>query len=284
MITIFISNKRLRNSQSYYKLSLAVADLMVGSVVIPLMIYLYIKTITRSSEKSETDNRFKNFFGFISSLSLLCSGCTLIAAIYDRFMAISQPLSYNRHRALYRARIILVVLWASTSMLCSFPLYFYDIRYKVSAVFFISMSGKTGKIILFILFAITIIMLWSIAIMTFYASRKQKSTITQERNTEIRLAMTLLLMTIVFTVCLLPISVLLIIWVLNECLYSPHNALLYKSLLDAKVIAILMLLSNSLWNCFIYSGRNKLFRQSVANLYSNLYRKISYYCYRSQNH
>lgn len=285
VIAVFIVNPKLRNSQYYYKLSLATADLIVGAITFNSMIIFCLQNLATARLESDSynpapDNQtYINFLGFTTSVSLLASVFTLMSASYDRFMAISEPLWYNIHRALHRARIILVIVWTMSSLLASIPVYFLNIQYYKETINLVVSNGVGGRILSLVSLLVPMCLMWVIAWMTYTVSKKHKRTGRDARVTEARLVTTLVLMIGVFTLCFLPTLTIMVTrlstdWSSGTQHNCPSNNHKNKTLKSVEYVSTFILLSNSLWNCFIYSGRNQVFRKSALNLYKSLLRKI----------
>ena len=144
VILVLSTSKKLSNSQSTYKLSLAAADLLVGVIVLPSCIYnligllwhpLTTSRITAVAGYESINGRFVtidgivstdvqqvvkddkfpthylNGIGFMTSVSIFVSIYTLAAAGFDRFFAVYKPLSYDKVKAKKYAKIACAISW-----------------------------------------------------------------------------------------------------------------------------------------------------------------------------
>ena len=296
-----------RNVQSIYRLSLAVADFIMGVFVIPMYIGREYKHFARSSFLTELRNVtgyviandkslpmqpvvvevkdlaadnissiYASAFGFFTVLSLLVSISSLVAASIDRFVAIFRPLRYNDLKAIFAAKIVVASIWFAGLIFAVFPIVIPD-----QGISYVTLNlTKEGRNTMLIVYAVTafflFVLMWCSVIATYVVARPGLRNHDKQRQTndEKRLLGTLFIMITVFTLCIVPNALTLIIGA-----YLPTSNL--ENPIDFDIVAImqfssiwhstaLIVCSNSLWNCFIYSIRETVFRRAVKKLYKGI--------------
>ena len=153
-----------QNVQFIYRLSLAVADFIMGVVVIPMSIGTAYNQLVHSPPllKSENvtsyatandsglpiqpvvvevkginpNNYSSNYSavsanGFFNFLCLSISVFSLVAATFDRFVAIHCPLRYNNSKAIFAAKITVVSLWFVGSIFAILPIVIPNVDYPL---------------------------------------------------------------------------------------------------------------------------------------------------------
>lgn len=105
--------RNLRTHSNYFLVSLAVADLSVGLVAIPLYC---IGAITWPHTLGTIAG---HALDFVVMLSLTASSLNLVAVSYDRHLAISSPLQYCSLMNLRRCRMIIIFVWSFSVVIAS---------------------------------------------------------------------------------------------------------------------------------------------------------------------
>ena len=312
VIIVLTRSPKYPSNQIIYKLSLAAADLLVGIFVIPSFastLYIYHispyqeKTFESRSTSNNILNRsvndfndvnvtyvyffpkansvYINFFGCITTLSFMVSVFSLLFASYDRFRAIHLPLTYDRTE-ITRAKRETVGLWALAFLLGILPAVVPEMKYHIVAGgVLITVFEEVSGIMHGIFFGVSFLGMWAFTIAIYVIvkkNRKLQKTLTAKGSnstTKKRLAKTLTMMVGVFTGCIIPALILILV---PECfaVVNPKNInILNKKAASAintsELIAVIILASNSLWNCFIYSIRNKDFRKDAKALFNNVF-------------
>ena len=211
-------------------------------------------------------------------LSLHVSIFTLIAGVIDRFKVVYRPLSYNVQSSISLGWKICVVLWIMSIILSALPLHIFGNLYRysidVSILSIPVFSSVPGYSYLYFsgIFLTSILVMWIFTIITFvfykkYSKKRQKIVSTelqkQEMKKQIRLLFTLGIMVGTFSLCLLPLVIVVILQ--GFFLNSVHQYFLI--LLTCSMV---FATSNSLWNFFIYNARDKAFRSTAKRLYKKL--------------
>ncbi|XP_056318925.1 dopamine receptor D4b [Danio aesculapii] len=98
--------KALKTTTNYFIVSLAVADLLLAVLVLPLFVYAEFQGGVWSLDVSVCD-------GLMTMDVMLCTASifNLCAISVDRFIAVSIPLNYNRKHVDYRQIILLSATW-----------------------------------------------------------------------------------------------------------------------------------------------------------------------------
>ncbi|XP_076812649.1 uncharacterized protein LOC143459393 [Clavelina lepadiformis] len=308
VVVVISRNASLRNSQGIYKMSLAFADLIIGFFVFPTFssslgrlittrhqsgslinvtgyleaegvvvdagksVELRLPSLTQLSSRSYLD-----FVGFFTVLSLTVSVYTLTVAGCDRLWAISRPLSYNKEKAEYSAKIGCICLWLVGVLFSILPYLTPTLRYSLIASILVSSGGQDALVLYLVAFLIPLVITWLVNIVTFHMTRKHAkinrhlSTKLKKksRSVEVRLAHTLCLMAGIFTLSILPVALVILsaLFVGNIYFSQPRRvdvqgALVYNAF---EFVTIIILACNSLWNFFIYNRRNKDFRQEMTS-------------------
>ena len=269
VLIVLFTNKKLIKRQTVYRISLAVSDVLTGIIVFPSYIYSYCNSGTISFTGT-----YVNVIGFFKTLSLYASVLTLLAAAIDRFKVVYRPLTFKDNSNTAFARKICLGLWLISILVAIIPtrLLHENISYVLihdTIVLPVVLNDATA----FCTYLLTAIMipltiLWIFTILTFCVykrhSKKQKkffSTKKQKQNLmkEIKLIFTLGIMVGVFTACFLPAAVLTMVVISSIKVNS-----------SVVICTSVMIASNSLWNFFIYSAREKKFRTTSKNLYKKL--------------
>lgn len=231
--------------------------------------------------RPEITQQYRSFFGFITAFSLLNSVLTLMFASYDRFRFISNPLGYSKEDATRFAKNVTLGLWIGSALIALLPVIVQDLGpYRIVAGgVLISLTSEmsvyklgTALMLPFIVMWILTITVNIILIRQLNLRKKLKSNFRSgQTSTEMQLSKTLTVMIGVFTACILPAIILIFVPDFVPSV-NPYNIYQFSvgaasSFLAAELAASILLVSNSLWNAFIYSIRNKRFRADATSLY-----------------
>ncbi|XP_068683279.1 adenosine receptor A2a-like [Montipora foliosa] len=243
-LTIVIFVKKLKRRRSQFPLiSLAVADLMVGLITVPLFI------VSTSITKIQYKNVFliaildwtDMFTGFTSIFTL-----TVIA--FERLLAIGWPF---RHRALRGKSYVVAIatpwiLAFTVAWIAAIFNYVIDLRIPVLVLLFICLFAPIT------LTCASYTLLWIKAM-----SRRRKTRAIRDAR-DFKLAKTVALITGVFLVTWLPIQIYILS--INLCIscreLSPVLGTIFK----------LLQYGNSVVNIFIYSLRNDEYKSALFEI------------------
>ena len=109
--------KRLHQPNKYFVACLAVADLLIGTIVIPLRLY-FVEPISHNLHLCR-------FYIWIEAFALAASVFTLAFISYDRYLKISKPLQYESRMTTSKSvKIIsiMVLICTGITIICMLPL------------------------------------------------------------------------------------------------------------------------------------------------------------------
>ncbi|CAF0741576.1 unnamed protein product [Rotaria sordida] len=97
--------KSLHTITNYFVVSLAISDITVAAVVMPFAIYLEFNRVWELSE------RLCDFWVASDCMACTASILNLVAIAVDRYIAVTKPLKYARHKNPKRIAIMIVIVW-----------------------------------------------------------------------------------------------------------------------------------------------------------------------------
>lgn len=248
-IAAFTTKRLVRRRTHFFLISLALADMMVGVVAIPL--YIYLSYQTAGLQKGAVDHVFEA----ADILSGLASVFTLGMISTERLFAIGWPLA---HRIL-RKRIyfgFIGLAWFSAFIISMINLLY---RYKIVPYFATLDIVLTALLTSFVITCAAYIALW------IKVRFRDLNGVGREQDK--KLAKTLSLVTGVFVLTWLPFQTLLfVVHFCFACAIPPQNAVNLIKLLQY---------CNSFMNPIIYSLRMPDFRKAVCNLFNRGYNLIN---------
>ena len=294
--------------QSIYRLSLAVGDFIMGIFVIPIIVGTLFHHLVQSPVFIEMSNfigyentndsalqpvvvnlkksneplshqfssSYVSAIGFFAVLSLSVSVFSLVAASCDRFVAISRPLRYNESKAIFAAKIAITLIWLVGFGFAIFPVAIPDVSYTFVASTIVAFGGKPVLVVYAVAYFLAVVLMWSSIRATCVVARPSLRNHDRQRQAddEMRFLVTLGVMIAVFTICVIPTALILILSV-----YLPYVDLKDPTSFDVvtamqftfvEVSMGTVLYSDSLWNCFIYSKREVTFRNATKLLYKRI--------------
>lgn len=314
ILLVFGLNKKLRNSQAIYQMSLAIADLLVGLIVWPNMIGMQViffinprsmgdivtkerlfvngtvvyfpnfgdddleRRFPASKSVTHLSHDYELFLGFFTLTSIFVSVVTLMAASFDRLLAISFPLRHRRRNPKRSAIIVCIVVWIICIIFGFLPIFVPAFEYNALSSIIVSADGIYGTALALSILIVPLIITVALSIFTFHVSRRHRKRTeaifstaqTNASKTERRLAQTLGLMVGVFTISVLPAVICIVIgsYFIKDEWQSPKSINLdgLNAYASIEYVSVLVLTLNSLWNCLIYSVRNHGFRSAAKDI------------------
>jgi hypothetical protein len=118
VICAFFRTRRLQTVTNYFIASLAFADALVATFVLPLGIYYYQRNRSWRLGLILCDL-------WVSSDVLLCTSSilNLTCISVDRYMAITRPLTYTAYRSKFLARVMILLVWIVSVVITCPPIF-----------------------------------------------------------------------------------------------------------------------------------------------------------------
>uniref|UniRef100_H2ZK74 G-protein coupled receptors family 1 profile domain-containing protein n=1 Tax=Ciona savignyi TaxID=51511 RepID=H2ZK74_CIOSA len=202
VLVVFFMQKRYTGSAGIYKISIALADIMVGLFIFPTFASSLSK-ITMTQEKmgpssntsitpgpgdrydivphmpggdvwTNFDQPYLNFVGFFTSMYLTLTIYTLMVACIDRLVYVRNSRTYSNQKSTFVARITIGVSWLVSIIVAIVP-FFVD-RYNLIASVMVLSSGATSLYLYIIAYVIPLLVLWvgGIVLLVFTIMRSRK--------------------------------------------------------------------------------------------------------------
>lgn len=253
----FFVNQKLRSTTNKLILGLALSDLLVGVISVPLWIFISVKS-ARSEYYSDGLYQFYITFDiFVGSASIL----QLTSISIERCHAIVRPL---RHRTLSKRtfRALLLTPWVISSLMASLQ----PLQYRRWQEVYTLLMVTTCFLIPFAVILLAYIFIYMFARVKGPSRRLLRNTNRSRAfRKEIRLSVTIAFITLLFVIAWLPLFVLTIVATYYP-LYLPSMVTTDRILKFAKW----MHYSNSSINPFLYAFRNNAIRRTFQYLISKL--------------
>ncbi|XP_031626590.1 dopamine D2-like receptor isoform X2 [Contarinia nasturtii] len=99
--------RTLQTVTNYFIVSLAIADLLVAVVVMPFAVYVLVNGMTWALPNFVCD--------FYIAMDVICSTSSifnLVAISIDRYIAVTQPIKYAKHKNSTRIFVTILLVWA----------------------------------------------------------------------------------------------------------------------------------------------------------------------------
>ena len=258
--------KKLRSPFNYFVINLAVADLIVGIISMPIGIYLHILEYLKQISDFLVVKKIFQLALFISlTASLLC----LISLSIDRYIAITFPLKYRSNLSWKKCWVVSFVIWVFSLTL---PLVYL----KVGYIDFLMIYINTAVVIAGITLIITYIRVYkflraqavTMKAITRTTSTREKILEAKRASEQRRVTRVLLWILILFLACYIPGTIC--VYILQFCVKC--NCEFIHIMRDT---SFYLLTVNSCMNPFVYAFKNKHYRHAVVELCKRSRRKMS---------
>ena len=257
--------KKLRSPFNYFITSLALADLIVGIISMPIAIYIHVLEYLKKISDVLT---LRKFFIIILFTSLTASLLCLITLTIDRNIAITFPLKYRNNLTWKKRWTASFIMWT-----VSFSLSFT--YFKVGYIDFLMIYNNTAVVIAAITLVITYIRVYKflraqsqrMKELTRTSSdeakmQEAKRTYQQKRVTRIFLWILLL-----FLASYIPGTI--VVYILQFC--KKCNCEFIHIMRD---ISFYLITVNSCMNPFVYAFKNKDYRHALTEIWKRIRRQI----------
>ncbi|XP_055005246.1 trace amine-associated receptor 1-like [Boleophthalmus pectinirostris] len=241
--------RQLHTSTNYLVLSLAMADLLVGTIVLPFGILLFANPCW---PQQAVLCRVRGGFDIMSSI---CSILNLCFISIDRYYAVCMPLSYRLKMNAYVTAIMILITWV-ISVLCGIVMSVGGQKQETRCAFFQNLN--LGIIAAVVAFYIPVIIMFTLYIKIFFVAQKQVRSIHSmqtgmgARKMERKATRTLAIVMGVFVFCWSPFFICVT--------YLPFNN--FKIPLSLMETFKWLGWANSMLNPFIYAFFYSWFRSA----------------------
>ena len=249
-----VTNPRLRRFPNYLLFSLAIADLIVTMLCEPFVIAILIK---RTFQNVCAENLERVYF-VVSNFSASASVVHLSAISVDRLLAVVCPLRHKCIMENFGWKSMLVVCW---TLPVGFIFLGRFVPAPVSVKAFVNLA-------VFVLFYGIVFVSYTVIVISLIKQRKRVSQInatspvdTNSRR-EVRVAVTLAIVVVVFTACWFPLFV--VFSVAGKPLGKIHGT--------AHMWIRTLALSNSSMNFIIYGSRMRNFTDTYIEIFQKTLR------------
>ena len=258
--------KKLRSLFNYFVVNLAVADLIVGMISMPISIYYLLQEYFGRRPDFRLYEKITHMSLFTSlSASLLC----LITLSIDRYIAITYAVKYRKNATWKKCWFASFIIWVLS---LSIPFVYL----KTGYINFLMIYVNTAVVIA----AITLIMTY-IRVHTFLRNQTEKmkeingTTTNKTKMLQIkrkfqqtRVTKVFLLILVLFLICYTPGAI--VIYVLQFC-----KRCTCETIHILRDVVFQLMIINSCVNPFVHSFSNKHFRQAACEIWKRGRKKLS---------
>jgi len=249
-IVVFTRSKLLRKRTNYFLLCLAFADMMVGTISLPLFIHTLV-VFTRG----ETSENLANI-GKISTLLDIFSGFASVFALtiiaLERLYSVALP-NWHRTTPKYMYFILLASIWGLAGILVCLKIFVYEkdvepdiFNYLTIAVFLTCL----------LMICLAYVGIWMKVVQRMH--EKTKRTLEKDK----KLATTLFLVTAIFVMTWAPFQAINVFYT-KLC---PKSSTCPKLIFTAVYLTKFMQYSNSFVNPIIYTFKMPDFRRVLLSI------------------
>ena len=253
---VLLGSKHFRRKKFCLLMNLAVADLLVGGVAIPLDVYTWLPHNFDLWGPVDSDLDFQSAAVFCLLLATFASVTNLTMISLERFYATLYPF---RHRLLKTQIYVVLVflIWTITAVpfIMSF-IYSYGLISSDVFLYFRSLFATS----LLLTICVTYIGIW---IKIKWGTRPQQHRVNKR---DYKLTVTLFIVTVLSLLAWLPMQVMSIVLSADTSFVWPT----WSTLLRIELSLKLLLFGNSLVNPILYSMRMPKFKEELASICSSV--------------
>ena len=243
-----VISPRLRRSSNYLLFSLAIADLIVTMLCEPVLVAHLAKRTFFNDCAAKLDQAYR----ILTRLSCSASVVHMAAISVDRFIAVVYPLRYKSIIDNYGLKILLITSWVLPITVAISNIVIPAHFHQVKAFLGLGVFGTSY---------LTVFLFYSMIVISLVKRRKEKKQLrahsskdASQASLEIRVAFTLAIVIVVFTVS----------WAPLVSTFFAAGKPLVETLGVAHLWIGTLALSNSAMNFVIYGSRMRNFRQGYA--------------------
>ncbi|XP_078693141.1 trace amine-associated receptor 9-like [Branchiostoma floridae x Branchiostoma belcheri] len=262
-VSVILYNENLRNVTGSFMVALACADLGLGLLVLPLSVrtslaghWVYPESVCQ-------------YCGFLGTTFMVASVLLLFDLSVDRYISIAKPIEYNNIMTGKKCKVMIFASWTVAAIYSAGPLYgwgSYEYSYKMYVCAVDIFSEVVFGLFAFIILLPPLFVMCYLNGKIFMIARSQA---VQIQNAHVfpqapnmfpvmsfKAAMTVGIVVVTFAVSWLPMLI--------AYMYSKFSG--YKIPPNLSFAFMYLAVSNSFWNCVIYSTTNVRFRTGAKKL------------------
>lgn len=249
-IIVFTRTKLLRKRTNYFLLCLAIADIMVGLISLPMFIHILV-VYTQGGSKTlnklvtQVPTALDIFTGFASVFAL-----TIISL--ERLYSVALP-NWHRTTPSYVYCILLTIIWTMAGVLLSFRIFRDEDTISENTMLYVTIITFC---ICMVVICLAYIGIWIKVVKRMH--EKTKKTLEKDK----RLAMTLFLVTAIFVMTWMPFQGMNVYISLSDVCDMSCT----KEILVLVYLTKLMQYANSFINPIIYTFKMPDFRRVLLSL------------------
>ena len=251
-VIAFVSNRQVRKRSTYILISLAVADMMVGALTVPVDL-AQLGSVTCGLWKYEIPTWFDSFQNAVYTLFPLASLSHLAAVSLERLYVILCPFKYRSVKDSTYG-IVIAIVWlipTLTTIVFQLPFEFGSIR----SYLFTWKSICYPSVVLVSICVCCFIILIKVRC----SSRPRRNgAVNRERN----LTITLFTVTVVSLLAWIPYPVFISAIYFGEILFE----ISINTVIRMNMVTVILFLANSLVNPIVYTIRMPEFRKAASTL------------------
>ena len=261
--------KKLRSPFNYFVVNLAVADLIVGIISMPIGIYHHSQEYLM---KLPTFRLYEKVFHMSLFTSLTASLLCLITLSVDRYIAITYAVKYRKNVTWKKCWIASLIIWILS---LSLPFVYL----KTGYIDFLMIYINTAVVIAGITLMITYIRVYAFLRAQTVKMKEITRTSTNEKKIlegkrtfqQRRVTRVFLWIVVFFLACYTPGAV--VVYFLQVYpFYKKSTCEVYHIMRD---IGFYLITINSYMNPFVYAFKNKHYRHAACEIWTRRRRKLS---------
>ena len=278
--------RSLHEPNKYFVACLAVADLLVGMILVPLRLY----QLVNKENGGITSIHLCRFYIWLDVFLETASIYTLTFISFDRYLKISQPLQYKSRMTTSTLLKIIFIIWliaATCATLAMFP--YADspgISTGVRCIFINRIFHTFGAISVFFLPTAVMLVMYTLIFLVAHKRQKmlrngelgQTSNNLKQRNAllrDLKVIRMLLVVVGVFIFCWGPFFIRLMIYYYNPSVLSLSDSRtlsdIYLKTILRRIVTILALpILNSIFNPLIYACLDQKYKEAFKHLFQRM--------------
>ena len=254
MCYLFYRYRRLRIVPNYFIISLAISDLLVGVIAMPLWVSLELAGWTNLPPGIEQTVQCIDIFCCTSSI------VNLTAVSIERFFSVYKPLKHRSLMSTKTACCFIALFWIYSSVITFFQ--FIHVFKEHYLLFIFTMGFMIPLVIVYTSY---------VSIFVLVRNRKRRRKTLDSSSSDLSITKSLFIVTVVFTLCWLPFFFYALMY--RYCTTPSCGFVDTKEFGYFGKFAKWLHYSNSTFNPIIYGMCNVNFRSSFKDLFKCCFKK-----------